>query len=282
MTINTMRVWGTAIVCAGSLGMAAIGFAGQGDPSAFGRTGNQGEGFSSEQKGSERLDKSTRGPRTPESSAGQDAQITMGGARPTLEGEVLKIQGESYTIRDQSGSEVRVRVDNNTNMDCAIGKGEGAAMSTGRGRDEQQEIPPTAHMEQQMGGQQGQASGKRQEQMGKEIVQEQSQSQSGERSQERTARMEQGQGGSQQRHERMGDQSGTQSRSAMGSESGGDIARGSGFTVGPKSGCQFREGDKVKAEVSDLGTVLLLKKISDREMSPSKSMGRGQEILPPQ
>lgn len=62
---------------------------------------------------------------------------------------------------------------------------------------------------------------------------------------------------------RVGDQFGTQSRSTMGKDSGGDIARGSGFTIGSKSGCAFKTGDQVRAEVSDLGTVLCIKYLSD-------------------
>lgn len=54
---------------------------------------------------------------------------------------------------------------------------------------------------------------------------------------------------------RVGDQFGTQSRSTMGKDSGGDI--------GSKSGCAFKTGDQVRAEVSDLGTVLCIKYLSD-------------------
>jgi hypothetical protein len=72
--------------------------------------------------------------------------------------------------------------------------------------------------------------------------------------------------------ERIGDQSGTQSKSAMGKNSGGDIARGSGFTIGSKGGCSFKTGDKVRAEVSDLGTVLFIKAISDRDTRSQQAM----------
>jgi uncharacterized protein YdeI (BOF family) len=251
MGMNRMKAMGAVIASVGLLGVA-VSFGAENEPSAFGRTGNQGEGFSSEQKGSERLDRSTRGPRNPESSASQDAQITMGGARPTIEGEVLKIQGENYTIRDRSGGEVRVRVDNNTNMDCAMGQTKDAKMATGRQTArEDQEIPPTRGMQQR-----GALS---EEQKGSQIIQEQQ---------------------PQEQQERMGQQSGTQSSSAMGQHSGGDIAKGSGFEVGSKSGCTFKTGDKVKAEVSDLGTVLFLKKTYDKDMSPSESMGRGPQMLP--
>ncbi|WP_447985839.1 hypothetical protein [Nitrospira sp. Nam74] len=52
-------------------------------------------------------------------------------------------------IQDVSGSEVRVRVNKDTNMDCAGGSGQ-ASMSNGRHADEQGEISPTSHMKERM------------------------------------------------------------------------------------------------------------------------------------
>lgn len=84
--------------------------------------------------------------------------------------------------------------------------------------------------------------------------------------------------------DRMGDQSGTQQRSAMGKDSGGDIARGSGFTIGSK-GCAFKTGDKVRAEVSDLGTVLFIRPLSDKDTGSQQAMSgqmlhRGGKMTP--
>jgi uncharacterized protein YdeI (BOF family) len=250
---------GAILALTGSLGTGvsygaeekpALGGSGN-QPSAFGRVGNQGEGFNEDQaiKG--------HGQR-PESTPGQDAQITLGGARPVVEGPILKVQGDDYIIRDSSGSEVRVRVNKDTNMDCGSSSGQAATMSTGRQADDQREIPPTAHMQESMSGSQsgGQQSGRSQEDMGKDIVQKQ-----------RQDKKQQGSAG-----ERVGDQSGTQSRSAMGKDSGGDIARGSGFTIGQKGSCTFKAGDKVRAEVSDLGTVLYVKYLSDQEMGSQQRM----------
>ena len=247
---------GAMLALAGSLGSGVIFAAsdrqssGTGDqPSAFGRAGNQGEGFSEEQ---------TKKGRNPASTPRQDAQITLGGARPVVEGEVLNIQGDDYLIKDSSGSEVRLRINKDTNMDCASSGGQGATMSTGRQADDQGEIPPTPHMQERMTQQQPQQSGS-QEQKGKEIVQQSQQSTTG--------------------GERVGDQSGTQSRSAMGKDSGGDIARGSGFTIGSKGGCAFKAGDQVRAEVSDLGTVLYIRYRSDQERGSQQRMS-GQMLTP--
>jgi hypothetical protein len=240
---------GAMLVLAGSLGSGDVYAASDRQPSSggeqssgVGRPGNQGEGFSEDQtiKGKGK---------NPESTIRQDAQVTLGGARPVVEGEVLNVQGDDYLIKDSSGSEVRLRVNKDTNMDCAVLGGQGVSMSTGRQADDQSEIPPTSHMQEQMN-QSGQAGS--QEQKGQQII-----------------RQSKG-GGSdtigqpEMSGERIGDQSGTQSRSAMGKDSGGDIARGSGFTIGSKAGCQFKTGDRVKAEVSDLGTVLYIKQISDK------------------
>jgi len=269
-----MASMGAILALAGSLGVgiasgASQSQSGSGDnkPSEFGRAGNQGEGFGKQ-------DTIKGKGQNPESTIKQDAQITLGGARPVVEGQILNVQGDDYVIRDSSGSEVRLRVNKDTNMDCAGSGAQTASMSTGRQADDQAEIPPTSHMQEQMS-QQSRQSGDRsgsQEQKGQEIVRESKSHESGSSSH-------------QQSGERIGDQSGTQSRSSLGKESGGDIARGSGFTVGPKGKCQFKTGDRVHAEVSDLGTVLFIKQISDRDTQSQQAMSgqmlpEGSTIMP--
>lgn len=251
---------GAMLALAGSLGTGVVYAAGDrhssggGDQSSgFGRPGNQGEGFSDEQ---------TKKGRNPASTSRQDAQVTLGGARPVVEGEVLSVEGDDYLIKDSSGSEVRLRVNKDTNMDCATAGGQSASMSTGRHADDQGEIPPTSHLQEQMSQQPSREPGS-QEQKGHDIIQQSK----GERSQPQSGMT----------GERMGDQSGTQSKSAMDKDSGGDIARGSGFTIGSKGGCRFKTGDKIRAEVSDLGTVLFIKAISDRDTRSQQAMS-GQMI----
>ncbi|WP_447976707.1 hypothetical protein [Candidatus Nitrospira bockiana] len=239
-------------------------------PSEFGRAGNKGEGFSEQEtiKGKGQI---------PESTIEQDVQVTIGGARPVVEGEVLRVSGEDYIIKDSTGGEVRLRLNKDTNIDCAMPTTQGATMSTGRQRDEQQEIPPTAHMQEQMSGaEQGSTrsaqDAQRQEQLGQQIVEQQREAQKGGGEGQQSASS--GMSG-----ERIGDQSGTQPRSALGKESGGDVALGSGFTIGPKTGCAFKVGDKVRAEVSDLGTVLYIKQIGRRDTLSQQRMS-GQMIPP--
>jgi hypothetical protein len=244
---------GAMLAFAGSLGAepsfsagdTRVSGSGNNEPSAFGRSGNQGEGFSEDQtiKGKGR---------NPDSTIREQSQITLGGARPVVEGQILNIQGDDYVIQDVSGSEVRVRVNKDTDVDCAGGSGQGTSMSTGRHADEQGEIPPTSHMKERMDQQQSSQS-KSQEQQGRDIVRQGKSQESG------------------MSGDRMGDQSGTQQRSAMGKDSGGDIARGSGFTIGSK-GCAFKTGDKVRAEVSDLGTVLFIRALTEKETGSQQAM----------
>ena len=294
---NGLWTSGSIMALLGSAGVAAVVFAADApEATPFGRTGNKGEGATSEQQGTERLDRSIDpAGRTPISTPKQDAQITLGGSRPTLEGEVLKIFGEDYLIKDQSGAEVRLRVTKDTNTVCGVGAGGGGAQTmTGRQNPrEHQEIPPTA-AQQEIRGQHGQqqqqapASSGSEAEKGQRIVQEQmgqgqksqghqqmSQSQQG---QER----DQGQSeGMSARQERLADQSGTQSPTTLGQHSGGDVAVGSGFQVGDQSGCDFKVGDKVKAEVSDLGTALLLKKLSERELRATPGLKMpGPDVVP--
>ena len=111
LAVGLMSVMGFAIDVSAESGKSSD----ESPPSAFGRTGNQGQGFGEDQtiKGSGKL---------PESTPQEDAQVTLGGARPYVIGEVLQVNGGDYTIRDQSGSEVRIRVNKDTRMECATEK----------------------------------------------------------------------------------------------------------------------------------------------------------------
>jgi uncharacterized protein YdeI (BOF family) len=250
MTKITLSGIGAIVACAGFIGTAGVWAAGDNKPSEFGRVGNKGEGF-------EKQDTIKGKGQNPESTIKQDSQVTLGGARPVVEGQVLKVQGDDYLIRDSSGSEVLLRVNKDTNMDCVAPSGQAPSMSTGRHSDDQAEIPPTSHMQETMGSQQpgNKPIGRQKEERQKEEAKH---------------------GGQQSAMsgERIGDQSGTQTKSTRGKDSGGDIARGSGFTIGSKGGCQFKAGDKVKAEVSDLGTVLYIKQISDGARQDQRASGQ--------
>jgi len=48
----------------------------------------------------------------------KDSQVTLGGAKQVVRGEVLQIDGDKYLIRDGHGNEVRLAVNQNTRMSC--------------------------------------------------------------------------------------------------------------------------------------------------------------------
>jgi hypothetical protein len=135
----------------------------------------------------------------------QSSQVTLGGAKSVVTGEVLKIDGKYYFVKDEeSGDEVRLVVNNDTHLICAP----------------------------QAGGEKA-GIGKRAEQRDREASEQQ---------------MAQGQ----KRDE---------------------TAAGSGFHMGSSSDCQFKAGDKVKAEVSDVGTVTTLRYVPEaKETSPSSRL----------
>jgi hypothetical protein len=48
----------------------------------------------------------------------KDEQVSLGGAKQAVRGEVLRIEGENYVIKDGHGNEVRLAVNQNTRMFC--------------------------------------------------------------------------------------------------------------------------------------------------------------------
>jgi hypothetical protein len=55
-----------------------------------------------------------------------------------------------------------------------------------------------------------------------------------------------------------------------------DVARGSGFAVGGSGGCQFKAGDRVRVEASDMGTITTIKRL-DAQSSGSRIAGKGED-----
>jgi len=53
----------------------------------------------------------------------KDTQITLGGAKQAVRGEVLQIDGEQYLIKDGHGNEIRLVVNQNTRMFCGADHG---------------------------------------------------------------------------------------------------------------------------------------------------------------
>jgi sporulation protein YlmC with PRC-barrel domain len=134
-------------------------------------------------------------------------QITLGGSQYFVEGEVLKIEEEHYFIRkDDSGEQVSLIVNQDTNLDCAAAPATGASEGMTSERASPREQAPKASSQQ----------------------------------------IEQG-----QRKD--------------------ETARGAGFRIGQ---CDFHPGDRVKAEVDDMGRVTTLKYLAGKPATSPRAFGK--------
>jgi len=122
----------------------------------------------------------------------KDQQVTLGGAKQAIRGEVLKVQGEQYWIKDHHGNEVLFVVNQNTRMLC----GSEAGAFSGLLPDPSASDKPGAKGPQDLSG----------------------------------------------TNEQKGSQVGPGTKSA-----------GSGAT------CAFKAGDKIEAEISDMGAATFIK-----------------------
>jgi PRC-barrel domain len=139
--------------------------------------------------------------------ADQNAQVTIGGAKSVVAGEISKIQGEYFFVKDdESAAEVRLLVNKDTNLDCS------AASASTRDSSSQAGITKRQSAEQQ----------------------------------------------APEATERQREQGQKQDETAM----------GSGFRIGA---CSFHPGDKIKAEVDDMGRVTLLRFVSDTKRTEPRS-----------
>jgi hypothetical protein len=146
--------------------------------------------------GSVQDQESTQKQRRPEASHEKRSQATVSGAKYFVYGDVIRIDGDNFFVRDaDSGDEVKLLVNQDTNLDCGSAPQSGGTMSTER----------------------EQAAG------------------------------------------------GTERQRAQGQRPD-ETAAGSGFKAGD---CHFKTGDKVKAEVSDVGTVTTLKFMQPGSGTPS-------------
>lgn len=154
--------------------------------------------------------------------ADHNAQVTLGGAKTFVTGEIRNIDGDYYFIGDEeSGGEVRLLVNKDTNMDCSAV----SRTSTGSSQDV--------------------------------IAKRQSTEQQAPQATER--QREQGQ-------------------------KKDETAMGSGFNIG---NCNFKRGDRIKADVDDNGRVTLLKALGDKKSTESQtarqfgeSSGTGELAIP--
>ena len=154
----------------------------------------------------------TRKQRNPAKDQGtdQNTQVTLGGAKNVVTGEVLKIDGDYHFIKEDSGEEVRLLVNKDTRKIC--GSGTASASSS-----------PSVIGKQDGSGDSGASD---------------EQSRQGQRKDE--------------------------------------TATGSGFQMGPSSGCAFKAGDRIKADVSDIGTVTTI-----RYLAEAKSVARAPQLPMP-
>jgi hypothetical protein len=159
------------------------------------------------------------------------SNVIMGGPEIVI-GRIASIEGENFAINGDDGQNIRLRVTKDTNMICS--GGEGTKMSSGQEAKEQKEIPPSAAMAEQKGS-------RDQREALNDPNQQQAEHQQGKLSKDPS-----------------------QLKDVVGStddKANKDVARGSGFVVGGGSGCQFKTGDRVRVEASDMGTATTIKQL---------------------
>ena len=153
--------------------------------------------------------------------ADQNAQVTIGGAKSLVSGEIRKIEGDYYFIKDdEAGDEVRLLVNKDANLDCST------APIAGTGTTSQTVATDGQQAERQA----AEASDRQKEQGQKKD----------------------------------------------------ETAVGSGFRIGT---CSFKPGDRIKAEVDDMGRVTTLKFMGTRAepqtaRSLGESAGTGELAIP--
>lgn len=166
---------------------------------------------------------------------GQSSNIILGGPEIVL-GQIVKIEGEQFSIKGEKGQEISLRVTKDTNKIC--GESAGTNVSSGQDRvNEQQEIPPTPYMDHQA------AQGGKvlsEQEMLKQVHEESTAKETGALTKD-PSKLKQIVGSTDPKAKE-------------------DIARGSGFLVGGQD-CIFKEGDRVRIEGSDTGTATTIKQV---------------------
>jgi hypothetical protein len=178
----------------------------------------------------------------------KDEQIMMGSTVPAVKGEVIRVEGEKYTVKDQAGTEISLLVNQNTRMDCGQGT---ASMSGFQPREQTATDRPLGQ------GDQSQARG------------------------------EQKQEGNLQDLSRTNEQPGSDVGKATGAGKSADAGKSRDLSAGSSSGtqaaCAFKPGDKIEAEVSDMGAATMIKKVSDKSSDKGKgSDDKGKRSQQPQ
>jgi len=175
------------------------------------------------------------------------SNVIVGGPEIII-GKIASIKGDEYMVEGNRGQFVRLRVTKDTNMVCA--GGQGAKMSTSReGVKERKEIPISPATEGQMKSHDTSRAGDQRQALN-DPNQQQSEHQMGAPTKDPST---------------MKDVVGSTDEKAN-----QDIARGSGFVVGGSSGCQFKPGDLVRVEASDMGTATTIKGLSSDDTGRSE------------
>jgi hypothetical protein len=178
---------------------------------------------------------------------GGSSNVILGGPEIII-GRIKQVQGDEYSIKGERGQAMKLRMTKDTNKVCM--GGEGASMSTGQqGMKEGKEIPISPATEEQM---KSHDASKPQQQMHalNDPNQQQAEHQMSPLSKDPS---------------QLKDVVGSTDQAAN-----KDVARGSGFSVGGSSGCQFKEGDYVRVEASDMGTITTIKTMTDKERAASQ------------
>jgi hypothetical protein len=225
--------------------VAAIVLAGAGmHPVLAAETRGAAQGETSQQKSQQGLGLDNAG----------TSNVIVGGPEIII-GKIASIKGDEYMVEGDRGQFIRLRVTKDTNMVCA--EGQGAKTSTSReGMKERREIAPSQAMEEQTKSQDMNRSGERRDALN-DPNQQQSQHQMGAPTKDPS---------------KLKDVVGSTDENAN-----KDVARGSGFVVGGSSGCQFKPGDTVRIEASDMGTATTIKGLSGQGSGRSEMAERGSD-----
>lgn len=175
------------------------------------------------------------------------SNVIVGGPEIII-GKIASIKGDEYMVEGSRGQFMRLRVTKDTNMVCA--EGQGAKMSTSReGVKERKEIPISPATEGQMKSHDTSRAGDQRQALN-DPNRQQSEHQMGAPTKDPST---------------LKDVVGSTDEKAN-----QDIARGSGFVVGGGSGCQFKQGDLVRVEASDMGTATTIKGLSSADPARSE------------
>jgi hypothetical protein len=184
---------------------------------------------------------------------GGSSNVLLGGPEIII-GQIEQVQGEEYSIKGEHGQSVKLRLTKDSNIVCA--GGEGAKMSTGRqDTKEGKEIPISPATEGQMKSHDPSRAGQQMQALN-DPNQQQAEHQMAAPSKDPS-----------------------QMKEVVGSTdhaANKDVARGSGFSVGGSDECKFKQGDKVRVEASDMGTITTIKALTDQPGSTIAGKGQDQ------